>query len=53
MALGAYRSLFLRVVRDNEVEANARLRPMPERFHEAMEDGVRKGASSALAMVHL
>ena len=25
---------------------------MPERFHKVMEDGVRQGAASTLAMVH-
>jgi len=40
MALGAYRASSLGGVRDNTIEVNARLRAVPERFYEAMEDGV-------------
>lgn len=37
---------------DNKAEVNAWLQAVPERFREAMDDGVRQGVASALVAVH-
>ena len=34
------------------VEVNEHLHVVPTCFHEAMKDGIRQGAASALAVVH-
>ena len=39
-------------MRDNAREVNEHLHAVSVRFCEAMEDGVRQGVASALAMVH-
>jgi hypothetical protein len=39
-------------VHDNRVEVNEHLLIAPVCFHEAMEDGIRQGVASALAVVH-
>lgn len=39
-------------MRYNAAKVNARLHAALERFHEAVEDGVRQGAASVLAAVH-
>lgn len=38
---------------DNVMEVNDQLRVVPACFREAVEDGIRQGAASALAVVHI
>ena len=52
MALGATHTLFAWVVHDNMTEVNERSRAVPVCFREAVEDGIRQGATSALAVMH-
>lgn len=51
-ALGACRALFPWEVHDNAAEVNEHLRAGSTRFRKAMEDGIRQGVASELAMVH-
>jgi hypothetical protein len=48
---GLARPSFVRL-HDNTVEVNEHLRATPAHFCEAMEDGIRHEAASALAVVH-
>lgn len=52
LALGACHALIPRGVCDNVMEVNKHLHATSACFHEAVEEGVRQGAASALAVVH-